>query len=268
MHISLGDHEHCRQAGRSLVHTMDPRVKVVVAGLLILLVSLTPAGAWPAYPLLFSIVISSAVAAELSLWFVLRRSLVAVPFAMAAVSLLFTVPGRPLLELPLLGWPISAAGLGRFCAVVFKSGLSVQVAVILTSTTRFTDLLWALHALHVPRLLVAIISFMYRYLFVLVDGASRMQRARLARSGAASGAARTGGSLAWRARVTGWMVGHLFLRSYERSERVYQAMAARGYRGEIMRLAPPSLAIRDLLLGALPVVAAGSVLLISFLWWR
>ena len=115
---------------------------------------------------------------------------------------------------------------------------------------------------------MAIISFMYRYLFVLVDGASRMQRARLARSGAASGAARAGGSLAWRARVTGWMVGQLFLRSYERSERVYQAMAARGYRGEIRRLAPPSLALRDLLLGALPVVAAGSVCLISFLWWR
>lgn len=265
MHIHLVDQY---QVGRSLVHQMDPRAKFVTAVVLILLLNLTPAGAWPAYPLLFALVISLALAAEISLWFVLRRSAVALPFALAAVTLLFSVPGRPILQLPLLNWTISAAGLDRFISIVLKSWLSVQIAIVLAASTRFSDMLWALNALYLPKLLIAIISFMYRYIFVLADEAFRMQRARQARSAAPAGASRVGGKVIWRARVTGWMVGQLFLRSYERSERVYQAMAARGYRGEIRRLDPPPLTGRDLLLGAVPTLSAGLVQLAAFLWWR
>ena len=263
MHINLVDQY---QAGRSLLHLMDARVKVAAAGLLILLISLTPAGVWPAYLLLLAIVLSLIISAEISVPFVWRRSLIALPFALAAATLLVTVPGPTVFQLPVVGWPVSAPGLARFLAILFKSWLSVQVATVLAVTTHFTDLLWALHALRVPKLLVAIISFMVRYLFVLADEAFRMARARQARSAAPADGSRAGGSLAWRARVTGWMVGQLFLRSYERSERVYQAMAARGYRGEIRRLAPPVVAARDLALGAVPVVAAGLVVVASLLW--
>jgi cobalt/nickel transport system permease protein len=263
MHVHLVDQY---QAGRSLIHLMDPRVKVAAAGLLILLISLTPAGAWPAYPLLLAIVVSLAVAAEVSVWFVLRRSLIAVPFALAALTLLFTVPGDTVFRFPITGWAVSGTGLARFLAILFKSWISVQVATVLAVTTHFTDLLWALNSLRVPKLLVAIIAFMYRYLFVLADEAYRMARARQARSASPAGASRAGGSVGWRAKVTGWMVGQLFLRSYERSERVYQAMAARGYRGEVRRLAPPPLAARDLVLGALPVAGAGLIVLASTLW--
>jgi cobalt/nickel transport system permease protein len=75
---------------------------------------------------------------------------------------------------------------------------------------------------------------MYRYLAVLTDEASRMLRARYARSGGAGG--RSGGSIRWRATVTGRMVGSLFLRAYERSERIYAAMQARGFEGEFRHL--------------------------------
>ncbi len=262
MHIHLVDQY---QSGRSLIHQMDPRVKVVAAVLLILLVNLTPVGAWPAFPLLLTVVLSLAVVAELNVWFILRRSVIAFPFALAAVTLLFTIPGRTLFALPALGWTVSAAGMARFLSIVFKSWLSVQVAIVLAITTHFTDLLWALHSLRLPRLLIAIIAFMYRYLFVLADEAFRMARARQARSAAPAGE-KAGGGLLWRAKVTGWMVGQLFLRSYERSERVYHAMAARGYRGEIRRLEPPPIAGRDLLLGAIPVVAAGCILLLALVW--
>ena len=76
---------------------------------------------------------------------------------------------------------------------------------------------------------MATISFMYRYLFVLVDEAMRLQTARDARS---VGAGRT---LFWRAKVLGGMIGCLFIRSYERSERIYAAMLSRGYAGEVAR---------------------------------
>jgi cobalt/nickel transport system permease protein len=70
---------------------------------------------------------------------------------------------------------------------------------------------------------------MYRFLAVIGDEATRMNRARASRSASRDG--RGGGSLIWRGRVTGSLVGSLFIRSYERSERVYAAMLSRGYDG-------------------------------------
>lgn len=108
----------------------------------------------------------------------------------------------------------------------------------------------ALRHLRLPRLLIAIISFMYRYLFVLADEATRLLRAREARS-AAPVNGRTGGGLVWRAKVAGGMVGQLLLRSFERSERVYNAMLARGYRGQLLTMNPHVMVIQDwLVLGA------------------
>ena len=80
---------------------------------------------------------------------------------------------------------------------------------------------------------------MWRYLFVLVDEAIRLTRARDARSGSVTG--RGGGAVWWRARVAGGMAGNLFLRGYERSERIYAAMVARGYDGEVRTFPLPSL---------------------------
>ena len=88
--------------------------------------------------------------------------------------------------------------------------------------------------LRLPKLLVTVVGFMYRYIFVLADEALRLMRAREARSADPEG--RGGGTILWRARVLGGMVGSLFLRSYERSERIYNAMLSRGYDGEIRTL--------------------------------
>jgi cobalt/nickel transport system permease protein len=78
---------------------------------------------------------------------------------------------------------------------------------------------------------------MYRYLFVLVDEVTRLLRARAARSAQLPG--RKGGrTLAWRAGVAGGMAGQLFIRSLERSDRVYQAMLARGYQGTLLTMNP------------------------------
>jgi cobalt/nickel transport system permease protein len=96
-------------------------------------------------------------------------------------------------------------------------------------------------------LLVAMFGLMWRYLFILADEALRLMRARAARSGAPEPGrgrrpARSGGSLAWRARVTGGMAGNLFLRAFERSERIFIAMLSRGYDGEVRTLALTPLA--------------------------
>jgi cobalt/nickel transport system permease protein len=140
---------------------------------------------------------------------------------------------------------ISGEGVRLFATIVLKSWLSVQVALLLAFTTPFHELIDALRELRLPRLMVAVISFMYRYLGVLTEEAGRMNRARASRSAAAQDG-RSGGTPLWRARVTGAMVGSLFLRSYERSERIYAAMQARGFEAQLRHLAMRPLDLREL----------------------
>lgn len=218
------------------VHRLDPRVKVLVVPAFILSLALLPDGAWLSLAAAFGLVMLAAAAAQISPWLVIRRSLIGLPFLAAAVTLLFTVPGRALWSGP-WGVSISDAGLLRFSSIVARSLISIQAAVLLTATTRFPDILHALRHLKTPAVLVSIIAFMYRYLFVLADEAERLLRARASRSGRRPGLP-GGGSIRWRATVAGHMAGQLLVRSLDRSDRVYQAMLARGYRGEMPGMTP------------------------------
>jgi cobalt/nickel transport system permease protein len=191
---------------------------------------------------------AACLSAGLQLGWLLRRSLLAAPFVLAALPLPFTYGGPAIAHVPWLGWPISAEGLLRLAAVLARSWLSVQAAVLLAGTTPFPAILWGLAGLHVPRVLVAVIALMYRYIFVLADEAQRMVRARAARSARLPGRRRPG--LLWQARTAGNMAGVLFVGAVERSERIYAAMLARGYDGEPRLLAPPAWRAADTWLAA------------------
>ncbi len=249
------------RAGTSFWHGLDARVKLIMTLAYVLTVSLMPVGAWPAYVLLAAFVLSVAVASELGMRMMLRRALPALPFVLAALPLLVTTPGQVILSISLGRWslPLTSAGLERFLSIACKSWLSVQMAVLLTATTPLPDLLVALRALHLPGLLVATVGLMWRYLFVLVDEAMRMLRARESRS--AAGRGRSGGSVVWRAHVTGSMAGSVFLRGYERSERIYSAMLARGYDGTIR-----SLPVKPISVGQRGVAAIAIGMLLVLLW--
>ena len=234
MHINLADQHH---RGSSLIHQLDPRTKLIGTLLFIVAATVLPPGAWLPYGLLFAASLVVAQRTGLGAGFALRRSFVALPFALAAITLPFTVPGEALARLGPL--TISAEGLVRFASILIKSWVSVQMAILMTYTTAFPELLWGLRALRLPPTLVAIISFMYRYLFVLADEALRLTRARAARSGAGADGRRTGGGVVWRGKVAGGMVGNLTLRAFERSERIHDAMVARGYQGEMRMLDTP-----------------------------
>jgi len=247
----------------SPIHALDPRVKFVLAVAFIITTALIPPGAWPAYVLLYAAVLSVILLSELGIGLVMKRAVLAAPFVLAALPLLFTVPGDALGVFRIGAWTltISSPGLERFVSVALKSWLSVQMAIVLASSTSFPDLLAAMRALRLPRLLVAIIGLMWRYLFVLVDEVMRLMRAREARSGHPSEpAGRIGGTLAWRAKVTGGMAGNLMLRSFDRSERIYAAMASRGYDGEVRGLPRPPVSR-----GGWLVLAGGLVFLVLVL---
>ena len=264
MHVHVLDSYRDRT---SLIHRLDARVKVLVTALFIVATALTPDGAWPAFMLLLAVAMGVTVISELGIGFVQRRAVLVLPFALAAVAVVFSLPGRALLAFDLFRWhvTITDAGVERFVSILLKSWLSVQMAVVLTASTPFPVLLRAMRGLHLPRVLVSIAGFAYRYVFVIGDEALRMIRARTARSGAPDGWG--GGRVAWRARVAGGMVGSLFLRSIERGERIYDAMLARGYDGEVRTLGSPALRVEEGLLVGLFALLMAAIQLLARLTW-
>lgn len=248
----MSQHIFDRYIGRiSPVHRLDARVKLLLALAFIVCASLLPAGSWLALAALTSTLWATVAVSRVGLRTIVRRSLLALPFLLVTLTLVFTVPGRPVWQLSLgfVTLTASEAGLLRFAAVLWRAWISVQAALLLTATTPFTELLRALRALRLPAILVATLALAYRYLFVLVDEVERLLRARESRS--AQGISGSGGTLLWRANVTGRMAGTLLLRAFERSERTYIAMLSRGYNGELRALEQPALSRRDLLSGLL-----------------
>jgi cobalt/nickel transport system permease protein len=231
-------------------------------------IALLPIAAYPALGLAWLGIVLASLWARVGALRTARGGLIAAPFALAALPLIFTRPEDPLGTITLgpLVLTVSGEGLRMFSTILLKSWLSVQVALLLAFSTPFHDLIDALRELRLPRIMVSIISFMYRYLGVLTNEAGRMNVARAARSAAAPDG-RSGGGLRWRAKVTGAMVGSLFIRSYERSERVYAAMQARGFEAQFRHLAmrrlerSELLAFAGFLLLLAAFLAAGQLLL-------
>ena len=225
------------QAGSSVVHSLDARLKLLATLAFVLVVTSAPVAAWSAFLLQGVLALFVVFAARIPLIEVLKRSAIALPFAgMVALSLPFTRGGQTLWAWHLFGWRLTVTreGLLLFSTVVVKAWLAALLGALLVATTPFAALLRAMRFFRVPAILTTTIAFMYRYLFVLLDEAMRIQTARDARSTG------PGGTAFWRMRVLGGMIGSLFIRSYERSERIYAAMLSRGFSGQVRSLVEPA----------------------------
>jgi len=131
-------------------------------------------------------------------------------------------------QVEILGVTVYEAGLLAGLSIVAKGTLGVLIAIVLSATTTARELLFGLERLRVPLPLLNIAAFMLRYLNVINDEMTRMRVARLSRG------FQENGIKSW--RVLAHSMGALFIRSYERGERVYLAMLARGFRGSIPSL--------------------------------
>jgi cobalt/nickel transport system permease protein len=211
----------------SPIHRLDPRAKLVgFAGITVLGVS-TPLHAWPAFVACLAALAAIAAVARVKPGVVWSRAKVILPLVVFVAAFVPFVRGGPAVQVGPLS--LSEAGLATFALVTLKATIGAFSAILLGATTSFPDILHGLERLRTPRLLTVIAGFMYRYVFVIVDEARRMRAALAAR--------------AYRPRhlgqvaAIGRLVTALFLRSYERGERVYLAMLARGYAGVMPRLA-------------------------------
>ncbi|MBM3142384.1 MAG: cobalt ECF transporter T component CbiQ [Chloroflexi bacterium] len=243
----------------SFIHRLDPRTKLIASLAFIIAVVLTPASNWRVFVFYFCIIAVLLILSKLPPLYVLRRSLVIFPFVfLIAVFIPFFKEGEIAGSYNIWLWQISVTYSGLFILanVMVKSWLCILGLILLSSTTRLADLLKGLRQLGVPKVMILILSFMYRYIFVLADEVMRMQRARDSRN--------FGGSRLHQIRTVGNMAGTLFIRSYERGERIYAAMLARGFDGQIRTLHKLSFRQTDAYFGA---VFCLMLIFPCVIWW-
>ena len=163
----------------SLIHRLDPRVKVIATVLFLFtvisfpkyeVVALVPFFLFPA--LLMTI-------GEIPILFILRKVLLVSPFAIL-VGVFNTLLDTGIVAV-IYGVPVSA-GFLSFLSILLKFALTVSAALLLIATTSFPGVCHALRRLGVPAIFVTQLLFLYRYLFVLTEEAMRVIRARDMRS--------------------------------------------------------------------------------------
>jgi cobalt/nickel transport system permease protein len=253
-HSFIDEYSHLN----SFIHKLDPRTKLVASLAFILAVVLTPASNWRVFIIYFCMIAVMLVLSKLPLLYVLKRSLVIFPFVLLiAVFIPFFKEGQVAGSYNIWLWQISITynGLLILANVVVKSWLCILALILLSSTTKLDDLLKGLGHLGIPQVMILIVSFMYRYIFVLVDEVMRLQQARQSRN--------FGGSRLHHIKTIGHMVGTLFIRSYERGERIYAAMLARGFDGQVRTLHKLSFRQADAYFSA----AFSLVLILPYVIW-
>jgi cobalt/nickel transport system permease protein len=215
--------------------------------LFVLVVVATPREAfWAfgAYALMLATIIATA---RIPFTFVLKRLLFEVPFVLFAVLLPFIARGE---RVDVLGLSLSVDGLWGAWNILAKATLGLGASLIVAATTTMPEFLHGFEHLRLPRGLTSTASFMVRYTDVVADEMHRMKIARVSRG--------HDPRWLWQARAIASSIGALFIRSYERGERVYLAMISRGYAGVIPTMGEirttPAMWLEAL---AVPVVAAG-----------
>lgn len=240
----------------SPVHSLDPKAKIIALFALIIVCVLTPPGEWWPFCIYAAMVVVIAAASRLPAKYLLTRVLVVLPFIIVVAAFVpFMHKGGPSYDLG--PFQVSQAGLVILFGVAVKALISVACMILLSATTPFNDLMHGFERLRVPRFFTTAAAFMYRYIFVIIDEAERMGRARDSRS--------FHGRWLWQAGVVGRMAGTLFLRSHERAERVFDAMSSRGFDGTFPRWQEGKMRAADYVFIAI-VVSTAIAARLAVLW--
>lgn len=192
---------------------MPPILKLTLAVGVIVTGVAIPVRYWPAYGVLGCLVFAGHSIAGIPLSYLIKRLLIFLPFV-----------GSMAISLPLSqgldrGWDL-------MLQIMFRGCLAFLVSLWLVNVMPFEQLLVTLRKLRVPAVVVAILAFMYRYVFVVWDELDKMRTARKAR-------AFSGGSLWFRWKTLSQLIGMLLIRSLNRAERIHGAMCSRGWDGEV-----------------------------------
>ena len=209
---------------KSPLHQLDVRMKIFLFVSILLISLTTPPKAFPAFGGYALVLLGLALLAKLPLRFLILRLGTVFPFVVFLTIFLPFMPREsPADRLVVAGVPLSREGLVLAWNIAAKSGIGVTSLIVLVSTTPFDQLMRGLEWFRLPRFFTVLANFAYRYVFVIVEEAMRMKRAKELRTLRRESLRQV--------RTVGVLVGTLFLRSFERSERIYSAMCLRGFSG-------------------------------------
>jgi cobalt ECF transporter T component CbiQ len=212
-----------------LLQRLDPRVKLV--GLLALIVAAALSRNILVILGLFAVALALALLSRVPFRTLATRVWVgALLFTgMIALPAIFITPGAPIYRLPLLGWPITAQGLGSAAYLITRVETAATLALLLILCTPWTHVLKAMRVLRVPVVFVVILGMTFRYIFLMLEIARDMFESRQSRMvGVLAGSERR--------RLAGASVGVLLSKTLQLSSDVYMAMQSRGFRGEVYTL--------------------------------
>jgi cobalt/nickel transport system permease protein len=213
----------------SPLHLLEPRTKLLSFAAMIISILCIPANGGMQYFIYFFAIAILMGISQVPLGFILARTFVILPFIVLAG---LAAPGRGSFDL---------------ISLFIRAILCLLLLILLTNTTRFTELLRGMKKLGFPQILAMNLSFLYRYLFVLTEEVQRMKQARDCRR---VGRARFKEEF----KILSSMLGTLLIRSFERAERMHSAMLSRGFSGDFQVVSPRRFSWRDLIF--LTVIAA------------
>jgi cobalt/nickel transport system permease protein len=235
-------HEH------SPLHRLAPEAKIVAAFGLVLAIAVTPRQAVWAFAVYACIVAGLVAMARIGIGFVATRLVAVIPFVVFALFIPFIATGE---TVELWGLDLSVDGLWGTWNILAKAVLGASVSIVLTATTEIPEIIRGMGILRVPVLFTSIMMFMVRYLELIADEMSRMRLAMTSR----------GYAPRWltQAAPIASAAGALFVRSYERGERVHAAMLARGFTGTMPSLGERHATFREWVAAISLVLMAGIV---------
>jgi cobalt/nickel transport system permease protein len=218
-------HEH------SPAHRMAPEAKLLAALGMVVSIAITPREAIWAFAMYALLIGAIATISRIRLGFIAVRLLAIAPFILFAFLIPFVATGETI-EIGFV--EVSVSGLWGAWNVLIKAVLGASVSILLTASTEVADIIRGLAVLHVPTLFISIAMFMIRYLELISDELGRMRIAMISR----------GYDPRWMSQVRpiATSAGALFVRSYERGERIHSAMVARGFTGEMPVFERPTVA--------------------------
>ena len=208
-----------------MAHLLPSHLKILAVLAFISVSVSTPITRWPAFIAFFLLLVATAYASKIPLLLLFKRALIEIPFIFFAILMPFFGTGE---KFEIAGIELYREGLLAGTSIVVKGTLGVLAAVILSTTTNAREILRGLERLKLPAVMVQIASFMLRYVNVISDEMERMKVARESRGFIATGIKH------WKVIATS--AAALFIRSYERGERVHLAMLSRGFDGNLPTL--------------------------------
>lgn len=225
----------------TFIHRIDPRIKLITS-----LVFISSVVSFPKYAItgllpFFIFPVLFLTIGDIPARFILKKMLIVSPFALFIGIFNPLLDGRPMFQVA--GFTV-AYGWVSFASIMLKFSLTISMALLLIATTSFPGICFAMQKLGVPRTFVAQLLFLYRYIFVLVEEVMKIVRAREMRSF---------GKRGHEMKHVIPLIGVLLIRTLDRGERIYQAMLARSFNGDIAPAQQYTLTITDFFWGTASV---------------